>query len=67
MTEGWLLIGPLEPVSEAYTTAKITGLKLAEFYLRCALSFRDANKYFLPVGRNLQIYRIPMLLLPALI
>ena len=32
MTEECLLTGPLEPTNEAYAIAKITGLKLAQFY-----------------------------------
>ncbi len=32
MTEDCLLTGPLEPTNEAYAIAKITGLKLAQFY-----------------------------------
>ena len=32
MTEDSLLTGPLEPTNEAYAIAKITGLKLAQFY-----------------------------------
>lgn len=32
MTEDCLLTGPLEPTNEAYGIAKITGLKLAQFY-----------------------------------
>ena len=32
MTEECLLTGPLEPTNEAYAVAKITGLKLAQFY-----------------------------------
>jgi GDP-L-fucose synthase len=34
MTEDCLLTGPLEPTNEAYAIAKITGLKLAQFYRR---------------------------------
>jgi GDP-L-fucose synthase len=34
MTEDCLLSGPLEPTNEAYAIAKITGLKLAQFYRR---------------------------------
>jgi len=34
MTEDCLLTGPLEPTNEAYAVAKITGLKLAQFYRR---------------------------------
>ena len=34
MTEDSLLTGPLEPTNEAYAIAKITGLKLAQFYRR---------------------------------
>ena len=32
MSEDCLLTGPLEPTNEAYAIAKITGLKLAQFY-----------------------------------
>ena len=32
MPEDCLLTGPLEPTNEAYAIAKITGLKLAQFY-----------------------------------
>jgi GDP-L-fucose synthase len=34
MPEDCLLTGPLEPTNEAYAIAKITGLKLAQFYRR---------------------------------
>ena len=34
MPEDSLLTGPLEPTNEAYAIAKITGLKLAQFYRR---------------------------------
>jgi GDP-L-fucose synthase len=34
MSEDCLLTGPLEPTNEAYAVAKITGLKLAQFYRR---------------------------------
>ncbi len=34
MTEDSLLAGPLEPTNEAYAIAKITGLKLAQYYRR---------------------------------
>jgi GDP-L-fucose synthase len=34
MPEECLLTGPLEPTNEAYAIAKITGLKLAQFYRR---------------------------------
>ncbi|HVS54545.1 MAG TPA: GDP-L-fucose synthase [Opitutaceae bacterium] len=34
MTEDSLLTGPLEPTNEAYSIAKIAGLKLAQFYRR---------------------------------
>ena len=34
MSEDCLLTGPLEPTNEAYAIAKITGLKLAQFYRR---------------------------------
>jgi GDP-L-fucose synthase len=49
MPESCLLTGPLEPTNEAYAIAKITGLKLCEFYRRqfgvCYHSAMPTNLY----------------------
>jgi GDP-L-fucose synthase len=49
MPEDCLLTGPLEPTNEAYAVAKITGLKLAQFYRKqygvCFHSAMPTNLY----------------------
>jgi GDP-L-fucose synthase len=49
MPEDCLLTGPLEPTNEAYAIAKITGLKLAQFYRKqygvCFHSAMPTNLY----------------------
>jgi len=49
MKEEYLLTGPLEPTNEAYAIAKITGLKMVEYYRKqygfSAISLMPCNLY----------------------